>query len=67
MRKRLAAILAKLALRLWPECPEAHKFYRQIIIDSMITGKAIVRIDPVDYLIDESETITNPDDLQDTE
>lgn len=48
IRKSIARLLARWALKLWSECPEAKKFYKQLLVDQLIYGNCVVRVNPCD-------------------
>lgn len=54
-RKWLAPKLAKLAFRIDPECPEAMAFFHKQMIDYMMYGGNITRIDYKNFKPDEGD------------
>jgi len=56
MRKTIARFLARLALKIDPECEEALKFYEKQLTDQMIMGHSIVRVDPTSFFEDPPTT-----------
>lgn len=47
LRFRLANAFVRLARKIHPENPEVMAFYTQLMMDQMIYGTSIVRIDPM--------------------
>jgi len=46
LRWKLSNLLMRMANRVYPENPEVFAFMMKIMMDQMITGGSIVRIDP---------------------
>ena len=55
-RKKLAIVFVNLARRIYPECPEVIAFHMGMMQDCMITGKAVIKINP-DYLHEEKDSL----------
>ena len=50
LRRKLSMWLLALAKKVYPENPEVWAFMSKIMADTMITGQAITRIDPMKFL-----------------
>jgi len=56
-RRRLSNWFLWLAKKIYPENPEVWAFFCKIMVDTMITGQSIVRVEPSDFY---KATVTEP-------
>ena len=48
LRWRLSILFVRVAYKIYPKNPEVTAFWMDLVMDHMITGKSIVRINPID-------------------
>jgi hypothetical protein len=46
IKQKLSIKLVKLARKLYPENPEVTAFFARLLVDRMIYGKSIIRVEP---------------------
>lgn len=52
LKKWAARLLVRLAQKIDPTSPDVYAFHMQQMMDLMITGGAITRVDPFDFHMD---------------
>ena len=45
-RKKFSNYLVSIARKIYPDNPEVNAFYAELMMDWMVSGKSVVRVDP---------------------
>ena len=53
LRNKISMWLVNLAYKIYSPNPKVMEFYMKVMKDQLITGSAIIRIDPSNYLKEE--------------
>jgi len=58
LRWKLSNIFVKIAVKIYPENPEVKAFWMQQMMDSLILGRSVIRVNPEEIILTENNLKT---------